>query len=130
MIAHIGKIYGFTFMDNIADSSMKTLVSQTGKFIAHFLSKTVVAELVKFIPCIGTIAGGVTNAVVAGSITYGIGMATAKQFENAYRRVLNGENIESFNVMEMFKDDDFRQAVSENMIKYTNENKKLEDATE
>ena len=57
-------------------------------------------------------------------------MATAKQFENAYRRVLNGENIESFNVMEMFKDDDFRQAVSENMIKYTNENKKLEDATE
>lgn len=127
MMGHIGKLFGFKFMDNFIGNGASTIISRAGKFVALFIRENIVSELVKFIPVIGSVAGGVTNAAVAGSITYGIGVATVKKFENAYRNVLEGKNVDEFDVASIFKDADFREMVSENITNYIENHKKTKE---
>lgn len=125
MMSHICKLFGFRFTDNLVENGAGTLVSCVGKFIALYIRENVVAELVKFIPVIGSVAGGVTNAVVAGGITYGIGVATVKKLEKVYRNILDGKNVEEFDIASLFKNDEFRETVSECIAKYTKNKKEL-----
>ena len=118
-------MFGFRFTDNLVENGAGTLVSCVGKFIALYIRENVVAELVKFIPVIGSVAGGVTNAVVAGGITYGIGVATVKKLEKVYRNILDGKNVEEFDIASLFKNDEFRETVSECIAKYTKNKKEL-----
>lgn len=127
MIGHIGKLFGFKFMDNFIENGASTIISSAGKFVALFIRENIVSELVKFIPVIGSVAGGVTNAAVAGSITYGIGAATVKKFENAYRNVLKGKNVDEFDVAKIFEDTEFREIVSDNITNYIENHKNTKE---
>lgn len=72
MIASITVIFGF----NINKSIITALLSSTiGAGGATLLGKTVVSNLIKFIPGAGTIAGGAISAGTAGVITAALGEA-------------------------------------------------------
>lgn len=78
MLVRIFKIYGLTdsLAKNIAVSSVTgTLVSSVGKALA--------GRLLKFIPVVGTVVGGMINATVASSITYAMG-ASATELIKVY----------------------------------------------
>ncbi|SEA62479.1 Uncharacterized conserved protein, DUF697 family [Eubacterium aggregans] len=72
MIATITVIFGF----DVNKSIITTLLSSTiGAGGATLLGKTVVTNLLKFIPGVGTVAGGAISAGTAGVITAALGEA-------------------------------------------------------
>ncbi|MGX7031591.1 GTPase [Vagococcus zengguangii] len=74
MISSIYKAYGLTFTDGIKEGvTQATLASTIGKML--------VGNAFKFIPGIGSVAGGVLNVTVAASITRMIGMRVAKALD-------------------------------------------------
>jgi uncharacterized protein (DUF697 family) len=59
--------------------NFKTIVSGLGgPFAAKVVGKTLAASLLKFIPVIGTVAGGLINAATGGAITYALGSTYIK----------------------------------------------------
>ena len=74
MISGIYKAYGLTFTDGIKEGvTQATLASTIGKML--------VGNAFKFIPGLGSVAGGVLNVTVAASITRMIGMRVAKALD-------------------------------------------------
>jgi uncharacterized protein (DUF697 family) len=72
MMAAIAKIFGL----NIKEDGLKTLAAAAiGVGGATFVGKTVVSNLLKFIPGVGWLIGGAISGTVAGAVTYGIGKA-------------------------------------------------------
>ena len=84
MIASITVIFGF----DINKSILTAFLSSTlGSGAATLLGKTVVSNLVKFIPGIGTAAGGAISAATAGILTAALGEA----YIGIMTMVFNGE---------------------------------------
>ncbi|MBO6036511.1 MAG: DUF697 domain-containing protein [Acetobacter sp.] len=70
MIAKISSLFGM----NIMEGNLKSILSVIlGPLLAKFLGKTVIAGFLKMIPGIGSVAGGLIDAGVAGSLTKLIG---------------------------------------------------------
>lgn len=76
MLIHINKIFEI----KIAENTLKKLASMViGVGGATVVGKTIVSNLLKFIPGIGTIAGGAISATVAGSLTTALAKAYIDQ---------------------------------------------------
>lgn len=91
MIARILFIYNmgsFASMvkDLLAGAAIGSLISQSGVWIA--------AQLLKLIPGLGTLAGGVINGSVAGTLTYAIGTSISEVCSRFSELVLNGNTDE------------------------------------
>ena len=72
MIASITVIFGFEVNKSIITALLSSTIGAGG---ATLLGKTVVTNLLKFIPGAGTIAGGAISAGTAGVITAALGEA-------------------------------------------------------
>ena len=72
MIASIKVIFGFDFNKSIITALLSSTIGAGG---ATVLGKTVVSNLLKFIPGAGTVAGGAISAGTAGVITAALGEA-------------------------------------------------------
>ena len=72
MIASITVIFGFDVNKSILAAFLTSTLGTGG---ATLLGKTVVANIVKFIPGIGSAAGGAISAGTAGVITAALGEA-------------------------------------------------------
>lgn len=72
MIASITVIFGFDVNKSIITSLLSSTIGAGG---ATFLGKTVVSNLLKFIPGAGSVAGGAISAGAAGVITAAFGEA-------------------------------------------------------
>jgi uncharacterized protein (DUF697 family)/GTP-binding protein EngB required for normal cell division len=70
------------------ESKFSTLLKTTIGSILPTLGKYTVGQLVKFIPALGTVAGGMINAAVASSITFAFGYAISKTCEKLYETML------------------------------------------
>ena len=91
MIARILFIYNMGSFANmakdlLASAAIGSLISESGVWIA--------AQLIKLIPGIGTVAGGIINGSVAGALTYAIGMAISEVCSRFSELILNGNSKE------------------------------------
>ena len=65
------------------------------------LGKSLVKSIMKFIPVIGQIAGSVINAIVAGSLTYALGMAVSYVCKDSLIKALKGEPVIWENIFDL-----------------------------
>ncbi|EPR8295894.1 YcjF family protein, partial [Listeria monocytogenes] len=92
MIAGITVIFGL----DISKSFLTAFVSSTiGSSGATVLGKTIVANLLKFIPGLGTGAGGAISATTAGLLTTALGLAYIQIMEMVYNGEISKEDLYS-----------------------------------
>lgn len=117
MMARILYIYDLGGLENmLKGEAIQTIMSQ---LVSH-LGKSLVANILKLLPGIGTIVGGTINAAVASLITLSLGEAVNISCYKIYESVLNG-NKDIEEQMKMFGD----------MVqKYATENVKSEKKAE
>ena len=84
MIASITAIFGFDISKSILTAFLSSTLGAGG---ATLLGKTVVSNLVKLIPGVGTVAGGAISAATAGLLTAALGEA----YIGIMTLVFNGE---------------------------------------
>ena len=84
MIASITVIFGFDINKSILTAFLSSTLGSGG---ATLLGKTVVSNLVKLIPGVGTVAGGAISAATAGVLTAALGEA----YIGIMTLVFNGE---------------------------------------
>ena len=93
------------FKIDIKKDGLKTLVvAALGVGGATFLGRTIVTNLLKFIPGIGTVAGGVIAATTAGIITYAIGYSFIEMCKDVKRGKLREEDVTSKEGIAKFKE--------------------------
>lgn len=103
MIGRIVNLYGiekFGIIDFMKGAGGGLVVSNLGRSIA--------GNLIKIIPGVGTVIGGLINAAVASAITYGMGTATNMIMHEILKSQLAGEKDKVTEILEnfdpMFKD--------------------------
>lgn len=90
MIAGITVIFGL----DISKSFLTSFVSATiGSAGATFLGKTIVSNLLKLIPGVGTVAGGLISGTTAGLLTTALGGAYIMIMEMVYKGEIDKEKL-------------------------------------
>jgi len=97
MIGRIVNLYGIEKV-GISDFMQSTGTS----LIIGNLGKSLAGNLLKFIPGIGTIVGGIINATVASAITYAMGTATNMILHKILLNQLAGEKDTVTEILENF----------------------------
>lgn len=90
MIASITVIFGFDVNKSILTAFLSSTLGAGG---ATLLGKTVVTNLLKFIPGAGTIAGGAISAGTAGVITAALGEAYIGIMELVFKGEMNIDDL-------------------------------------
>ena len=94
MSTHIIKIYG---MENYASISEAVI----GNILISNLGKSLAGGLLKLIPVIGTITGGIINAGVASLITSALGFAISEICYDSCKKILNGEYVDMSSIFDI-----------------------------
>ena len=90
MIAGITVIFGM----DVSKSFLTSFVSATiGSAGATVLGKTIVSNLLKFIPGLGTIAGGAISGTTAGLLTTALGEAYIKIMEMVFKGEISKDEL-------------------------------------
>lgn len=84
MLARI--LYAFDLQKMLGGLPVMTVIGPLLRELGMFL----VGNLLKFFPGIGTVAGGMINGTIAGSLTYAFGMAVIELCVRIYEEALNG----------------------------------------
>lgn len=87
MAANIIHIYGLSDLAHISKAVL-------GNFVVSNLGKAIAGGLLKLVPGIGTLAGGLINAAVATSITGAIGYAVNTLCSRSCEKILRGETVD------------------------------------
>ena len=90
MIASITVIFGFDVNKSIITALLSSTIGTGG---ATLLGKTVVTNILKFIPGVGTVAGGGNSAGTAGGITAGLGEAYIGIMELVFKGDMSIDDI-------------------------------------
>lgn len=90
MIASITVIFGFDVNKSIITALLSSTIGAGG---ATLLGKTVVSNLLKFIPGAGTVAGGAISAGTAGVITAALGEAYIGVMELVFKGEMSIDDI-------------------------------------
>ena len=97
MIAGITVIFGLDINKSFLTSFVSATIGSAG---ATVLGKTVVSNLLKLIPGVGTISGGFISATTAGLLTTALGEAYLKIMEMVYRGEIKKEDLKSEQVQD------------------------------
>lgn len=98
MYAHIIKTYGL-----LENNSLVEMTTGAGKsLIISNVGKSLVGSIIKFIPSIGTVAGGAINAGVAGCITFALGKSLSTVCVDLCECSLRGETSNYEFILENF----------------------------
>lgn len=92
MIATITVIFGFDINKSIITALLTSTIGSGG---ATILGRSVVSNLLKFIPGAGTIAGGVISAGTAGAITAALGHAYIGVMELVFKGDISINDLDS-----------------------------------
>lgn len=90
MIASITVIFGFDVNKSIITALLSSTIGSGG---ATLLGKTVVTNILKFIPGVGTVAGGAISAGTAGVITAALGEAYIGIMELVFKGDMSIDDI-------------------------------------
>lgn len=99
MLAGITATFGLSASEGMLTSVVASLVTGTGATMA---GRAIVGGLLKLIPGIGTVAGGVISASTAAAVTTAFGEAYIKTLEHLFQRN-QGEPPTAAEVIEAFK---------------------------
>jgi small GTP-binding protein len=99
MMIHIGLIFGIPIEKDLLSNFSKYMIG-TG---AATIAGRFIANLLKFIPGIGTALGGGINAAVAGSITMTLGTSYIKLLERALVLNIEGKDISDEEISEILE---------------------------
>ncbi len=105
MMAHIAIVYGL----NINMELLKPLVTWTFTTGGASVAGRFIASMLKLIPGLGTLLGGVINAAVAGSITLAMGKAYIKVLSCAINSTVKGDYLTDAEVRKLMREE-FAQA--------------------
>ena len=98
MLARIIKLYEINGFD------LKTFMGSTGTgLIISNLGKSAVASLLKFIPLVGTVAGGLINASVASAITFAMGTSLNVILKKIFMNILKSDQKAINSIIENFE---------------------------
>lgn len=87
MVVQITNKYGMQNLESIASGFISN-------YVISQLGKTLVANLLKAIPVVGTWVGGAINATVASGITYAVGMVISEICYTACKDTLEGKEVD------------------------------------
>lgn len=90
MIAGITVIFGLDISKSFLTSFVSTTIGSAG---ATVLGKTIVSNLLKFIPGVGTVAGVMISGTTAGLLTTALGGEYIKIMEMVYKGEINKEKL-------------------------------------
>lgn len=97
MIAGITVIFGLDVNKSFLTSFVSATIGSAG---ATVLGKTVVSNLLKLIPGVGTVTGGLISATTAGLLTTALGEAYLKIMEMVYKGEIKKEDLKSEQVQD------------------------------
>lgn len=100
MIAHITTIFGLQ-IDKYLLASIVSAIGGTGGAVV--LGRTIVANALKFIPGVGTAAGGVISGATAATLTAALGYAYIEVLTVVIKKVYAGENVNSEEIIQLMK---------------------------
>ena len=101
MISHITVIFGL----QVDKALLTAIVSSIGGVTsATLLGKTLVSNILKFIPGAGTIAGGAISGSVAALTTTALGMAYISVLEYILNENMKGNEVNNTEIAEKMKD--------------------------
>lgn len=90
MIARITAIFGINVTKNVLMGIVSSVVGSAG---TTFLGKTFVSGIIKFIPGIGSVAGGVISTATAAALTEALGRAYIEIMAGIFRGELDKSEI-------------------------------------
>lgn len=90
MIAGITAIFGMDISKNFLTAFVSATIGSAG---ATVLGKTIVSNLLKLIPGVGTVVGGMISGTTAGLLTTALGEAYIKVMEMIYKGEFNREDL-------------------------------------
>ena len=94
MIAGITVIFGLDINKSFLTSFVSATIGSAG---ATVLGKTIVSNLLKLIPGLGTVTGGLISGTTAGLLTTALGEAYIKIMEMVYKGEISKEDLYSEN---------------------------------
>lgn len=103
MISKIIDSYGVSSLACISEAVI-------GDVIVTNLGKSIVSNILKVIPGIGSLVGGMISAGVAGTLTGAIGFSISEICFNSVKRFLDGQPVDWSN---MFESEEFSKRVAE-----------------
>jgi uncharacterized protein (DUF697 family)/GTP-binding protein EngB required for normal cell division len=112
MASDIFSIYG---INNTISSILRNII---GGRVVSYLGKFLAGTILKFIPGVGSLAGGIINATVAATITRALGYALSKLARKTAEGVLDGNFTGLENI---FTEENINALVEEN-LKNKNQN--------
>jgi len=99
MIARILYVYDFGNYKEIAKNFMAT---SGASLVISNLGRSIAGNLIKLIPGIGSVIGGMINAAVASLITYAMGKATSELMFRLNKQILNGNTTKADDLLANF----------------------------
>lgn len=100
MIATITTIFGMDISKSVITGFVSSTIGTAG---ATVLGKTIVSNIIKLIPVVGTAAGGLISGSTASLLTTALGEAYIKLMEMIYKGDLKSEDLYSKNGQETMK---------------------------
>jgi uncharacterized protein (DUF697 family) len=94
MIAGITVVFGMDINKSFLTSFVSATIGSAG---ATVLGKTIVSNLLKLIPGLGTVTGGLISGTTAGLLTTALGEAYIKIMEMVYKGEISKEDLYSEN---------------------------------
>lgn len=79
MLKDMSEIYGLKFSENKGKSIVSALL---GSIVPNSLARGGVGSLLKMLPIVGTVMGGISMSLFSGASTYAIGKAFVQHFES------------------------------------------------
>jgi len=111
----IGRILFVYDMGNAKDMAYDFMKTTGASLIISNMGRSIAGNLLKLIPGIGTVIGGVINASVASVITYAMGKATSELLYSLNKSILNGDESKANEITE-----DFGKVFSEMFVQFFN----------
>ncbi len=99
MIANISLIFGYKASPALYYSLMGALL---GTAVTTQTGKAIVATLLKFIPGVGTLTGGVIQSATAGTLTLSLGFAYIEVMKAIARAEIRGIRLSEPEIQELF----------------------------
>jgi len=99
MIARILFVYDF---DNYQEIAKNFMVTSGASLVISNIGRSVVGNLLKLIPGVGSVIGGIINATVASIITYAMGKATSELMFRINMQIINGDTTKASDILENF----------------------------
>lgn len=108
MIAHITTIFGLPIQKALLTAIISSVAGVSGTTLG---GKTLVTNLLKLVPGIGTITGGAISASVAASLTFALGLAYISVLKFVFEEESKGNDVSMETIKEKMKEEFKKQLI-------------------